>query len=267
MEPRRATAPTLSVNGFVVADNKWCDFCSHLHEHAWPFLAVVLSGGIEKDLGRLEFDIPASSAYVMPAEVPHRDRFPHGTRIVTLEIDPSSDIAERCVRLLARIRRLRGPSFGSLARELATELHGQKDDMTSLAVEGLALELVASALRSVEHAEEQPRPPAWLSTVDEYLAAQYLGRIRIEELGTLVHVHPAHLARVFRTHHGETIGRRIRRLRLEWAKGKLVESDVPLREIAVSAGFAHQSHFTRVFKAATGSSPARYRELRRAGSN
>ena len=259
MEPRRASAPTVSVNGFVVADNKWCDLCSHLHEHAWPFLAVVLAGGVEKDLGRLEFEIPGSCAYVMPAEVPHRDRFPDATRIVTLEIDPSSEIAERSARLLARIRRLRGPSFGTLARELATELNGPKDDVTSLAVEGLALELIASALRSVEQAEELPRPPAWLSTVDEYLAAQYLGRIRIEELGTLVHVHPAHLARVFRAHHGETIGRRIRRLRLEWAKGRLVESDVPLREIAVSAGFAHQSHFTRVFKAATGSSPAQYR--------
>ena len=44
MEPRRAAAPTLKVNGFVVADNNWCGFCSHAHEHAWPFLAVVLVG-------------------------------------------------------------------------------------------------------------------------------------------------------------------------------------------------------------------------------
>ena len=201
----------------------------------------------------------------MPAELRHRDRFPEGTRIVTLEIDPESEIAGTCGRLLARIRRLRGPTFGSLARELATELGSPADDVTALAVEGLALELVATAVRSVEHADELPRPPTWLAAVDEYLAAHYLGRIRIEELGTLVHVHPAHLARVFRTHHGETIGRRVRRLRLEWAKGRLVESDVALREIAVSAGFAHQSHFTRVFKQATGSSPARYRESRRAG--
>ena len=265
MEPRRAAAPTLKVNGFVVADNNWCGFCSHSHEHAWPFLAVVLSGGIEKDLGRLELDIPATAAYVMPAELSHRDRFPDGTRIVTLEIDPSSEIAGRCARLLARLRRLRGPAFGSLARELATELRGPMDDVTELAVEGLALELVATALRSAEHADELPRPPAWLASVDEFVAANYLGRIRVEQLGALVHVHPAHLARVFRAHHGETIGRRIRRLRLEWARGMLVESDEPLREIAVGAGFAHQSHFTRVFKEATGVTPADFRRLRSVG--
>ena len=142
MRPIRDTAPMLTVNGFVAVDNEWCGNCSQAHEHAWPFLAVVLAGGIEKDLGSLDFDIPASGAYVMPAELRHRDRFPAGTRIVTLEIDPASEIADRCGRLLARLRRLRGPTFGSLARELATELHGPQDDVTSLAVEGLALELV-----------------------------------------------------------------------------------------------------------------------------
>ena len=167
---------------------------------------------IEKDLGRLEFDIAATGAYVMPAELSHRDRFPEGTRIVTLGDRSWLGDRRRCTRLLGRLRRLRGPAFGSLARELATELRGPWDGVTDLAVEGLALELVATALRSAEHAEELPRPPAWLSSVDEYVAAHYLGRIRIEELGAVVHVHPAHLARVFRTHHGETIGRRVRRL-------------------------------------------------------
>ncbi len=176
MEPRRDAAPTLTVNGFVVADNEWCGYCSHSHEHAWPFLAVILAGGIGKDLGTLEFEVPASGAYVMPAELRHRDRFPTGTRIVTLEIDPASEVGQRCTRLLARIRRLRGPVFGSLARELATELSRPLDDVTEIAVEGLALELVASALRSTEQAEELPRPPTWLASVDEYLAAHSLGR-------------------------------------------------------------------------------------------
>ena len=74
-----------------------------------------------------------------------------------------------------------------------------------------------------------------------------------------MHVHPAHLARVFRMHYGETIGHRLRRLRLDWAIGQLVDGDLPLRAIATEAGFAHQSHFTRAFKAYTGWSPAQYR--------
>ena len=36
----------------------------------------------------------------------------------------------------------------------------------------------------------------------------------------------------------------------------------PLAEVADEVGFADQAHFTRVFKAASGLTPARYRALR-----
>jgi len=35
--------------------------------------------------------------------------------------------------------------------------------------------------------------------------------------------------------------------------------DLPLAEIAISAGFANQSHFTKVFSAQAGVSPAAWR--------
>jgi AraC family transcriptional regulator len=35
--------------------------------------------------------------------------------------------------------------------------------------------------------------------------------------------------------------------------------DLPLSEIAISAGFANQSHFTRVFSSVVGVSPAAWR--------
>lgn len=38
--------------------------------------------------------------------------------------------------------------------------------------------------------------------------------------------------------------------------------DLPLAEIALSAGFANQSHFTRVFSAAVGVSPGVWRRER-----
>jgi AraC family transcriptional regulator len=123
---------------------------------------------------------------------------------------------------------------------------------------------VAGASRAIVEAQGRPRAPSWLNTVDEFLIESFLRPLRIAEVASVVHVHPAHLARVFRRHHGETIGHRIRRLRLDWAIGELVETDRPLREIAAMAGFAHQSHFTRAFKEYTGWPPAQYRERRRA---
>jgi AraC-like DNA-binding protein len=265
MRLQSPSTSSLTVNGFVVSDIDYrLQRCSLEHDHEWPFIAVVLSGGIEKALGRLTFQVPPAGAYVMPAEVRHRDGFPVNARILALEIDPQSAIGLQCAQLMTRIRRLRDPSLGTIARQLAVELRGADDGAKAVAVEGLALELVAAALRSVERASELPRPPAWLAAIDDHLAENYLGRIRVDELGALVHVHPAHLARVYRAHHGESIGRHVRRLRLDWAKSQLLETDQPLAEIAVGAGFSHQSHFTRVFKQATGWSPAQFRARQRA---
>lgn len=41
--------------------------------------------------------------------------------------------------------------------------------------------------------------------------------------------------------------------------GELAVRDLPLSEIAISAGFANQSHFTRVFSSVVGVSPAAWR--------
>jgi AraC-like DNA-binding protein len=48
--------------------------------------------------------------------------------------------------------------------------------------------------------------------------------------------------------------------RLDLARG-LLPGGQPLADVAAEAGFADQAHFTRMFKAALGLTPARYRAL------
>jgi AraC family transcriptional regulator len=79
-------------------------------------------------------------------------------------------------------------------------------------------------------------------------------------------VHPVHLARTFRRIQGCTLGDYVRHLRLEWARRQLSGTDRPIAEVALSCGFADQSHFTRAFRAGYDMTPAafRARSLRRA---
>jgi AraC family transcriptional regulator len=263
MKPLPADARVLQTSDLLVSDMTFAASpCSRVHEHELPFLGVVLDGAFSKTFGRLSFSIGTAGVYVMPAGVPHVDEYPIGVRLLTLELELGTDMWGPCSGLLARVRRLHGPTLATIARQISVELQSE-DDLRAIAVEGLSLELLVAATRSIEGTSGRPKPPPWLGTVDEYLRDSFFLPLRIAEIAALVHVHPAHLARVFRAHHGETIGHRIRRLRLDWAMGELVEGDLPIRAIATKAGFAHQSHFTRAFKAHTGSSPARFRELRR----
>lgn len=263
--PANATVNVFEAHDFLVTDMAFESVLSCEHEHELPFLGVILGGQLEKWLGRLSISVPTAGAYVMPARVRHVDGYPEEVRLLTIELDPETELWEPCSGLMARVRRLRGPQLATLARQIAVELRSE-DDLKTIAVEGLSLELIAAAMRSVNGANGRPKAPAWLNTVDAFLTDSFFRPLTIAEIAEIVHVHPAHLARVFRAHHGETIGHRIRRLRLDWAIGQLVEGERPLRDIASQAGFAHQSHFSRAFKQYTGFTPAQYRERQRPGA-
>jgi AraC family transcriptional regulator len=137
--------------------------------------------------------------------------------------------------------------------------------VTPLAVEGAALEILVAAARPVGRDALPRRPPAWLKRVVDLLQARFLDGLRLPEVAREAGVHPVHLTRVFRAHHGVSLGAYVRGLRLDWAATRLAGSRSTLGDIALEAGFADQSHFTRMFKRHTGSTPGQFR--RRSGGS
>ena len=69
----------------------------------------------------------------------------------------------------------------------------------------------------------------------------------------------SHFARAFPISTGLPPHQWLLRQRIETAKQLMNDRDLPLSEIAISAGFANQSHFTRVFSAVVGVSPGTWR--------
>jgi AraC family transcriptional regulator len=130
----------------------------------------------------------------------------------------------------------------------------------------LALELLAATTREADDDGPGRRPRAWLGEAEELLRERLHDRLGLGELAEAVGVNPAQLARAFRLHYGLSVGEYGRRLRLAWAVQELARGDSTLAEIAASAGFADQSHFTRAFKQHVGSTPGRYREQTRSRS-
>ena len=84
--------------------------------------------------------------------------------------------------------------------------------------------------------------------------------VRSSELEAISGLTRYELARQFRMLLGTSPYRYLLMRRLDLARA-LLQGERPLADVAAGAGFADQAHFTRVFKAALGLTPARYRAL------
>lgn len=244
------------VNGFTVGELSFpAGYVQPEYEPELPYVAVVTGGAMEKTFGA-GWSFRTGSALTMAAGARHGARFgPQGATIVIVKArEASSDLA----RSLDQLVKLRSSGLSWLARRLAAELRAS-DKAAPLAAEGIALEMLAAVRR--ESAPRRKRPPAWLDSADELLRTRIGDCLRLAELAAALDVPPVQLARVFRQHHGVSVGEYGRRLRVDWAAAEIRRGDRSLAEIAAEAGFADQSHFTRLFKRYVGTTPARYRSF------
>ena len=197
--------------------------------------------------------------HMVPVGTRHHSRFNGtGARMLALYISEerraelrSADAALDCVR------HFRDGRIEELARRTLREMDAQ-DDLRLLALEGLALEMIAQTGRPHGKLPGERRS-RWLTAVEERLRAEFRLPPSLQELAGCAGVHPVHLARSFRAATGFSVGAFVRKLRLEWAEDQLVRTSRPLAELSAEAGFADQSHFTRLFRARTGLTPATYR--------
>ena len=231
------------------------------HRHARAYLAFVVHGAHRETTGGSERDCAPASVVLHPAGERHKNKFsPGGGRIFRLEIDDDwlLRLRDAGASLDEPTESHRGP-LSQIAARIFCEFR-TPDTVSPLIIEGLMLEFATHVVRTKEFATCD-RSPKWLITVAEYLRVHAGSPIRLMDVARLADVHPAHLNRVFRTRYGLSIGEYVRRMRVDFAAHELVHSTRSLAEIASSAGFADQSHFSRVFVRVTGFTPGRYRRL------
>jgi AraC family transcriptional regulator len=227
-------------------------------EPEWGYLALVLAGAMQKRFSTKAWLLRRDSLATLPRGAGHATDFGiKPTHVLTI-YPCTPQAATLFERFLRERRQTSAPAAAVLGRRIACELTAP-DASSGLAVEGLVLQLLAMGQRE---ATPSPSASGWLATVVEVLHEQAPRVPALSELAAEAGVHPGHLARSFRRALGVTVCEYSRRLRLEWAAAAL-EGDATLAQVALDAGFADQSHFTRAFRSHSGVTPGRYRELLR----
>jgi len=255
VEEEGVLALSREVNGFTLSELRFPPgYVQAAFDPELPYLAFVLDGSLEKSFRRRTMWLGPASGVTMPVGAWHGACFgAEGARIAIIRPRDSSGAIAHC---LDRVVMLRGRSLSWLAWRLVGELRAS-DTAAPLAAEGYALELLAETSRETRPQRRTGRQQPWLRNAEEMLREGHC--TGLTELANAVGVHPTHLARAFRARYGTSVGEYGRRVRLAWAAMELGRSDTGIATIAKRAGFADQSHFTRVFKRYVGVTPARYR--------
>jgi AraC family transcriptional regulator len=233
------------------------------HSHELTNIAFVLDGSFTEFVTGHAMECQRHSLLIKPAGESHANRYgDKGMRCLLVEIPPARISAMgKWARTLDQIRHVRGATLTTLAMRIFKEFRVM-DEASPLAIEGLILELVADLSRKREPRSERKTAP-WLERARDMLHGGLSETISLSEVAKTVEVHPVHLAREFRRVYGCTLGEYLRCIRIEFCCRQLSSSDIPLVQIALAAGFSNQSHFCRVFKRQTGTTPREFRLLSR----
>jgi AraC-like DNA-binding protein len=107
--------------------------------------------------------------------------------------------------------------------------------------------------------------PARANRICEYIDSHLQENIALEALAEVAQLSVHHFARAFRESLGTPPHKYIVKRRVQHAQQLLRNTDLPLSEIAIVAGFTDQSHLARHFRAITGISPGLARHRLRIG--
>lgn len=240
-------------------------FHAHFVDHAYPMhahdawtLLLVDDGAVRYDLDRHERGALGDLVTLLPPHVPHNGRAatPQGFRKRVLYLDTDGLGAD----LIGTAVDTPGMADPLLYRRVhqvhaALALPGEELEAES------RLALVRERLRG--HLLREPYRPAPrertpAGQLRDLLDARTVEGVTLQEAAERLHVHPAHLVRIFSREFGMAPHGYLTSRRVELARRLLLDG-VPPAAAATGAGFYDQAHLGRHFRRIVGTSPGRFR--------
>ncbi|NOT60765.1 MAG: helix-turn-helix transcriptional regulator [Acidobacteria bacterium] len=233
------------------------------HTHKQALFCYVMQGSYTENYGGKVRECHASTLLFHPPGELHAEHFHDaGGHSFIVEMTPDwMAQTKQHLTVADNSAHFQGGAFELLSRKLYREFT-QPDEASSLIIEGVVMEMLGETVRHA-NAKEYCHSPGWLRQARELVHERFTENLTLTEIAGNVGVHPVHLAQTFRKTYQCTVGEEMRKLRIEYACRALANSDQPIVEIALAAGFCDQSHFTRTFKSALGITPSQYRDALR----
>ena len=231
------------------------------HTHPRAIGAVMMAGSFDTKVGGRVLDCSPGAFWTEPREERHANRAGRGgAHVLVVQPDPErSEELRPLLPLLEGVSCIARSGLTARARAVSLELR-RPDALTPLSIDGLVLQMLGSVARLRARSNDSA-PPPWLSRARDILHEEFRAAPGLGDIARQVGVPLGTLAVAFRRHYGRNPGAYARDVRFEWALDQLTRTDRSIAGIAIEAGYADQSHFTRDCAARLGTPPARLRAM------
>lgn len=253
------------------------------HRHDFCELVIVTQGHAFQCLEKREFPVTAGDVFLLQGQQEHYFHGRENLDLINVMYDPQkAGLPENelrrmpgyCAMFLLEPAYRRTHRFESrlhlrripLARaeELAAEMDRELTDRRpgfEAAARAKLTELLVFLSRA--YTETDTTEAAALLRVGHVIGAlenDFSRDWKLEDLLEIAHMSRSNLMRVFRRATGQTPIDYLIRLRVQKAMRRLLDTDLPITDIALETGFSDSNYFTRQFRKALGETPTAYRK-------
>ncbi|MFF5897662.1 AraC family transcriptional regulator [Streptomyces argenteolus] len=239
-------------------------FHAHFADHAYPMhthdawtLLIVDEGVVRYDLDRHEHGAPSSVVTLLPPHVPHNGdaATPEGFRKRVLYLNASqidADLVGRAVDSPV----LHDPRLRHRVDQLHRALERPGDELEAQSRLAFVSERLAHHLGDEVAAPPAPRGRL-AHQLRDLLDERVVEGLTLRAAAERLHSHHTHLVRAFSQEFGMAPHQYLTARRVDLAR-RLLLGGMGAPQVAASAGFYDQSHFSRHFKRVVGTTPGHY---------
>ncbi|MDM7480937.1 MAG: AraC family transcriptional regulator [Halomonas sp.] len=236
------------------------------HAHDFHQIVITLCGSSEFEIEWLGGRVNAFSGCIVPANHEHYYSGSGHNRQLILDLPEDAPALTGEHRELVAL--FDAPRFFALDSALRHYLtfveselaRGFDNSATSFQQDRLAATLLGSlkARLGAEPSAAQRRID--LHQIDRFIRRHLADELRVADLAKLACLSEAHFSERFRAQTGLSPWQYVRRQRLHAARQLILQSRLPLTDIAIQTGFANQSALSHAFRSSYGASPRQLRQ-------
>lgn len=245
------------------------DSATHHHAHDFHQIVITLCGSSEFEIEGLGGRINAFSGCIVPANHEHYYAGHGHNRQLILDLPEDAPALTGEHRELVAL--FDAPRFFALDTPLRHYLafmeselaHGFDTSTTSFQQDRLAATLLGSLKARLGSTTSTCQRRIDITQIDRFIRHHLADALRVADLAKLACLSEAHFSERFRAQTGLSPWQYVKRQRLHAARQLILQSRLPLTDIAIQTGFANQSALSHAFRRSYGVSP---RALRQAAS-